>query len=165
MSEYSGICAAAAMSDGFVVASCGLNSLMALKAPVSETTVVMLRSCSSTTFAMMNSCPPSFYNLSRCLVVKMRAQASARQAVLRATIHEHRMWGNFHMTVLLWQCCTARSSGNRIAQDAETFNAHLDRIPGHHGANAGGCPGGDQVAGLKCHGCGDIDQQVGDEED
>src|SRR6201995_6093642 len=61
MSEYSGICAAAAMSDGFVVASCGLNSLMALKSPVSETTVVMLRSCSSTTFAMMNSPVFSFY--------------------------------------------------------------------------------------------------------
>jgi hypothetical protein len=34
---------------------------MALKSPVSETTVVMLRSCSSTGFAMMNSPISQFY--------------------------------------------------------------------------------------------------------
>src|SRR6185437_3668977 len=43
---YAGMVAAAAMSDGFVVESVGLNSLMELMSPVSETTVVMLRSCS-----------------------------------------------------------------------------------------------------------------------
>jgi len=77
MSEYSGICAAVAMSDGLVVASCGLNSLMALKSPVSETTVVMLRSCSSTTsFAMIELPYPSHsINLSGCLFVKMRRLA------------------------------------------------------------------------------------------
>jgi hypothetical protein len=49
---------------------------MALKSPVSETTVVMLRSCSSTGFAMDNSCSLPFYNFvgqSRC---KMRAARS-----------------------------------------------------------------------------------------
>ena len=47
MGWYSGMPAAAAMSEGFVVESCGLYCLIALMSPVSETTVVMLRSCSS----------------------------------------------------------------------------------------------------------------------
>jgi hypothetical protein len=38
--------AAAAISEGLVVESVGLNSLMELMSPESETTVVMLRSCS-----------------------------------------------------------------------------------------------------------------------
>jgi hypothetical protein len=38
--------AAAAIKEGFVVASVGLNWMMELISPVSETTVVILRSCS-----------------------------------------------------------------------------------------------------------------------
>ena len=38
---YASIPAAAWMSDGFVVASCGLNVSIELKSPVSATTVVM----------------------------------------------------------------------------------------------------------------------------
>ncbi len=46
MGWYSGFSEAAAMREGLVVASCGLNCLIALMSPVSETTVVMPRSCS-----------------------------------------------------------------------------------------------------------------------
>src|SRR5262245_28182069 len=46
-SAYSGIWAAAVMSDGFVVASRGLNSLIELMSPVSATVTVILVNCSS----------------------------------------------------------------------------------------------------------------------
>src|ERR1700749_4098354 len=44
---YCGLVAAARMSDGLVVASCGLNSLIDSKSPVSATTLGNFLSCSS----------------------------------------------------------------------------------------------------------------------
>src|SRR5437879_11991600 len=46
-SAYSGICAAAVISDGFVVASRGVNFLIEFRSPVSHTTTVTWLSCSS----------------------------------------------------------------------------------------------------------------------
>src|SRR5579871_4111444 len=56
--------AAAAMSDGLVVASCGLYCWIALMSPVSETTVVMPRSCSSNdAMEMLLRCSLRFYQV------------------------------------------------------------------------------------------------------
>src|SRR4051812_21515697 len=46
-SAYSGICAAAVISDGLVVASRGLSFLIELKSPLSATTTVIAASCCS----------------------------------------------------------------------------------------------------------------------
>ena len=40
---------------------------------------------------------------------------------------------------------------HRIAQHANTRNAHLDRVARHEQANASGSSGGDDVAGKKSH--------------
>src|SRR5439155_24341820 len=45
--RYSGFCTALRISDGFVVASCGVYALIDWKSPVSATTVVNCLSCSS----------------------------------------------------------------------------------------------------------------------
>src|ERR1041385_4641287 len=51
-SAYSGICAAAVISDGLVVASRGVNFLIELRSPVSHTATVIEFSCSSRDWAI-----------------------------------------------------------------------------------------------------------------
>ena len=51
-SWYSGICAAAVMSEGLVVASRGVNLRMEWMSPVSATTTVICFSCSRSDFGM-----------------------------------------------------------------------------------------------------------------